>query len=177
MWPAGLALLAVAFGAAGCGSGSDSTQPPPLYEPALGFDDASGQLVMFGGAASRTYSDTWLWEGAEWHQLHPPHAPSPRLGASMAYDPISRRLMLYGGAYYTPGDAAAPLRSAAGMSTSRVDSDTWAWDGHDWTQLAASQSNPGELPSSRLGFDAGDGLMIRQDLCPHRHRATRCRMP
>jgi hypothetical protein len=49
-----------------------------MYEPAMAFDAASNQLIMFGGSASRISGDTWLWKGDGWTQLHPAHSPSPR---------------------------------------------------------------------------------------------------
>ena len=41
--------------------------------------------------------DTWTWNGATWTKLHPATSPTLRSGTSMAYDPGSAAMVLFGG--------------------------------------------------------------------------------
>ncbi len=148
----------------------------------MGYDAATHQLIMFGGGASRMYADTWQFKDSTWTQLHPKHSPSARQGAAMAYDPDTRQLLMYGGTHRAVGDESKPLRSG-GVDSSYNDavySDTWAWDGNDWKQLAMSHAfqegdydaggsyvGPGydDKPDTLMAYDAKAHRMIRQVLC------------
>lgn len=97
--------------------------PGPRRSAALGWDPKDGYLLMFGGmvgggSAATVYGDTWVWAGAKWLQLHPPTSPPARSGSSVGYDPISQRMILYGGGTDFYAQSADPTRN-----------DTWAWDG------------------------------------------------
>jgi hypothetical protein len=89
------------------------TGPTAIYF-SLAADDARADLVLFGQSG-----DTWTWNGVRWEIHNPAHSPSPRIGASMAYDPIHHVVVLFGG--FTPVS---------------VLQDTWTWDGSDWTKVA-----------------------------------------
>ena len=54
--------------------------PPPAPRPAMAYDPATGQLVLFGGNGIGTTGvlpDTWTWDGTTWTQQSPPPAPPP----------------------------------------------------------------------------------------------------
>jgi hypothetical protein len=69
--------------------------------------------------------------------------PSPRAGAAMAYDPLSRTVILFGGS--TPaGDVFA---------------DTWSWNGFVWTQLFPATSPTGRTGAT-LAYDAPTGRLV-----------------
>ncbi len=85
---------------------------------ALAADDARSEVVMFG-----ENGDTWTWGGSIWTPRNPAHSPPPRREAAMAYDPVHRVVVLFGG----HAGSAANLHEF---------NDTWAWNGSDWTQLA-----------------------------------------
>jgi hypothetical protein len=57
-------------------------------------------------------------QSANWVQLSTAHSPSGRYYPAMAYDPVSRLLLLFGG-----------------MTASGTVNDTWLFDGSDWTQV------------------------------------------
>ena len=64
------------------------------YEPTI------AQLVLFSGYdsyANRTPQDTWIWGGSTWTKQHPATTPTSRTLASMAYDPATHQLVLFGG--------------------------------------------------------------------------------
>ena len=79
-----------------------ASAPPALrLGAAMTFDPSSGQLVVFGGTteegSSPFLNDTWTWDGTEWTQQFPATSPPPRQDASMAYDPGTGQLVLFGG--------------------------------------------------------------------------------
>jgi hypothetical protein len=101
-------------------------QPPSRrFSPAMAYDGARRDVLLFGGAtfqdgALAPLADTWTWDGHGWTQRFPAHSPSARAFSEMAYDPVHRQVVLFGG---------------LGLN------DTWLWDGRDWTQ-AAPAFNP-----------------------------------
>lgn len=61
-------------------------------------------VVLFGGAAQGEVSgDTWALKGNGWRQLHDAVHPSDRQRAAMAWDPVRRRAVLFGGSDLTGG--------------------------------------------------------------------------
>jgi hypothetical protein len=100
--------------------------PPPRQGAAFAFDEAHGQLVLFGGGSSAgLLSETWTWDGQRWHKVAPGSAPAARVGAGMAYDAHSRTTLLFGGAA-APGADLAP--------------ETWAFDGGTWHPLQTART-------------------------------------
>lgn len=85
-----------------------------------------GRAIVFGGASSAGNEDkTWSYDPAAktFTQLMPDHRPPGRRDASSAYDPIHRRMLVYGGATRVGVPPFAHL------------ADVWAFDGVDWTEL------------------------------------------
>jgi hypothetical protein len=105
--------------------------PEARYYGAMAYDDARQQVVLFGGigVGQAALQDTWAWNGRTWRQLHTAQAPAYGYSwqaPQMAYDPISRRVIIYG-------------------FTEDYKPQMWAWNGSDWTQLSTSGfMNPGE---------------------------------
>lgn len=128
---------------------------------AAAYDPERAVTVLFGGEATgdRLLADTWVWDGAAWHEQHPADAPPPRRAAQMAWDPSSRRILLFGG----EGPA-----TAQGART--VLRDTWAWDGTRWTPVPSSGAPPGRLGSgpAAVATDAttGDVLLVGDATTP-----------
>lgn len=83
--------------------------------------------------STQCYAQTWTWTGTSWLAMNPRHSPTPRLYSSMAYDPTSRQVLLFGG-HPIPDTLYQYL------------GDSWAWNGSDWTQLS-----PAHSPSPRQG--------------------------
>ena len=124
-----------------------ASSPPPLAEASLAYDPAAGQLVLFGGIDSSggSLSGTWVWSGSTWIQESPASSPPARHGASLGYDPTTGQLILYGGS------------DTAGITP--MASDTWAWNGTDWTQLAPLTSPP-PLYAATMDWDSSTGQLI-----------------
>jgi hypothetical protein len=92
----------------------------PNYDtsPAMAYDAAHAQLVLFGGLDSGTgvsYNDTWQWDGHVWTVLAS-GGPSPRSGLALAWDAAVGRMIAFGG-----------------VDSVDACGDTWAWDGKSWS--------------------------------------------
>jgi hypothetical protein len=98
--------------------------PGKLSHFGMAYDTDANALYIFGGATTTsTFSSltdkTWVLSGGSWRELHPASSPSRRGGPAMGYDPVRKRIVLYGG-----------------FEASRKNLvDTWEWDGQEWTCL------------------------------------------
>jgi len=122
--------------------------PSARWGAMMAWDAANGQIVMFGGrqngknAAEAGLADTWVWDAAnnEWVQKS---ATGPaRFEGSLAYDPNSRMVILFGG--------------ATGTTTL---GDTWGWNGAAWTRLNPARS-PNPRASAGMAFHAATNRMV-----------------
>jgi hypothetical protein len=125
-----------------------ATSPRARQGAVMAYDAATEQLVLFGGATgtrSGLISDTWVWDGTTWSQAAPATSPPARRDASMAYDPATRQLVLFGG--------VGPAHNSHALK------DTWTWNGHNWTQ-----ASPVTSPSARflpsMAYDAAQGGLV-----------------
>jgi hypothetical protein len=122
-----------------------ATTPPGRTGAAIVFDSTRNQVVMFGGAADNInltpLNDTWVWDGTNWTSLSPANSPPARSYASMVYDAVHGRVLLFGGR--TPNDVY----------------DTWQWDGVNWTQLSGPGA-PTALDSAAAAFLPSSGFFL-----------------
>ncbi|MGP8149425.1 MAG: kelch repeat-containing protein, partial [Acidimicrobiales bacterium] len=92
--------------------------------------------VIAAGASSPTLP------AATWTRLSPATSPPARDSASMAYDPATGNIVLFGGA-----NGGSDL------------SDTWIFDGATWTRLSPATSPPARSYAS-LAYDPATGNMV-----------------
>ena len=122
--------------------------PTPRYGHAMAFNPLTGKTCVFGGydtTAGQTLNDLWAWDGTTWTQMAADVRPSARTNAAMAYDPVKKSLILYGGS------------DSSGMTTF---DDTWALDSSGkWTQLATATS-PGGLASHGMVTDTARNKIL-----------------
>jgi len=103
----------------------------------MASDPTSGRLIMFGGRSGQTpMNDTWSYDPVAnaWTELEPAGVmPPARSAHSMAYDPVTHRLIMFGGS----GDTGRSLN------------DTWSYDSvaGSWAELEPA----GTLPTPRGG--------------------------
>lgn len=72
---------------------------------AMAYDPSRQKVVMFGGArhfaplpAGSSLDDFWEWNGAQWSPIAVTgKKPGARTAASLAFDPVRQKLVLYGG--------------------------------------------------------------------------------
>ena len=116
--------------------------PMARNSPALAYDAAHRQIVLFGGdtRASGALGDTWVYDGVAWRQIETP-GPPPRTTHQMVYDSRRHRIVLFGGA-----------------SGSQMFGDTWEWDGEHWKLVASD--GPAARTLHGLAYDAARGRVV-----------------
>jgi uncharacterized protein (TIGR03437 family) len=126
------------------------TAPPPRYGHAMAFDSAHGQVVLFGGEGANGLflSDTWVWDGSIWTQKFPVNSPRARYLHAMAYDSVHGQVVLFGGSYTDNNGIIHFL------------SDTWLWDGSNWTQEPLLPTVPLARYGHAMAFDSAQGQVV-----------------
>ncbi len=111
--------------------------PPPRQGFAMAFCPATGRTYVFGGTADDPdanifFDDLWEWDGTSWSQVQTDVRPAGRSGAAMAYDPLRKSLILFGGVNNSP----------VGIMEQLVLGDTWEWNSstRKWSQLQPTAS-------------------------------------
>jgi len=89
----------------------------------MAYDAARRVTVLFGGWDGSYPTDTWTWDGTNWTRMSPSASPPGRQNGAMAYDAVRHVVVLFGGwtCCVYGGDF----------------SDTWEWDGLNWTQVGS----------------------------------------
>src|ERR1035437_6129727 len=126
-----------------------ATSPPARYVASMAYDPATGQMVLFGGVGNSYFADTWTFgyppgTTNNWVSQSPTASPHARDGASMAYDPATGQMVLFGGVYY---------------NSSGIFGDTWAYNGTTWTQQFPTHSPPARYSAS-MAYDPATAQMI-----------------
>lgn len=116
----------------------DDDAPDPRSFAAMVYDPTLKRTVLFGGYFNNNFrNDTWTWNGTAWAEVkmdndeRPPH----RSQMAMWYDPLLKKVVLYGGIG----------RGGLNERVTRY-SDMWAFNGTGWTKL-----NVTETPGVRFG--------------------------
>lgn len=111
----------------------------------LAYDVTRDRVVAFGGSNLLSASDTtWEWDGSAWTQLSPANRPPARTGHAMTWDSRTGEVLLFGG-------RTVPQN---------VDlSDTWKFDGTDWTQ-ATGATSPAARNQHSFTHVTGTGVSV-----------------
>jgi hypothetical protein len=122
------------------------TYPPNRALGSMFWDPVGNRILLFGGIGRNNatgtinrYGDMWSWDGQNWIEVTNVTLPTARYGAKTALNPVTRRVMLFGG----KSDQEKYLN------------DQWEWDGSSWRQVTLS--NP---PAPRMNH----GLLYDQAL-------------
>jgi hypothetical protein len=139
----------------GARGANNTAKPPPRQSAAAAWDEARGQLVLFGGATPTAdnrsaLDDTWTWDAtAGWIQHRTRLAPPRRFGAAMAYDPETRTVVL-----------------AAGSPQNFALDDTWLWNGSSWRPGADSLPGPKLIDdSATMAWDPAHHQLVLVVCC------------
>ena len=136
--------------------GPPATGPEWIYLQSAAFDEIRKVLVVFGGlswaspASTMTDSqDLWEWAPATgtWAKRASADAkPAPRAGASMVFDSVRNKLVIFGG-HTTAGDNFA---------------DIWDWDPGtgDFTNRTTSAPGPSARGQQALAFEKSTGNVL-----------------
>ena len=125
------------------------TLPAGRVDAPIVYDAPGRRLLMFGGQdAASPRNDVWEYslDRREWTELNPSGTlPPARFGHTTVFDPVRRRLVLFGG------------------QTSGFFSDVWAYDisQNTWQQLSPDEAGPNRRYGHSAIYDAaGDRLII-----------------
>ncbi len=144
--------------------------PPltPREDALLLYNSTDSSLTLMGGRREGVaYADIWRFDGSTWHAVPTEGGPGPIQHGAAAYDPVRRRVVVFGGAvgrtvggktyewdgsrwheFDVPGPAP---RVGHGMAWSQADGgvllyggfsenqfrDLWKWGGVQWEQIAS----------------------------------------
>ncbi len=110
-------------------------------DPEVAYDAGRGVTVVYTGT-----NIVWEYDGSTWSRIAaatmPVQCPD---GALMEYDPVRGRVVLVG---------------AAGLPATNAASETWLWDGADWTLAADAAHSPTGAAGGAMAFDAARGEMV-----------------
>lgn len=124
---------------------SPAVSPPVRYQAAMS-EDPNGDVVLFGGlgqGGTSRLGDTWVWDGETWRQHQGP-GPSPRASAQMAYDPVRKETVLFGGS----------IENGVTLP------ETWIWDGAGWEQRTPPTTPAGKLGAAMTWDPAGEQIVL-----------------
>jgi PKD repeat protein len=121
--------------------------PGYRFETQMAWDAADNYSILFGGESAKGVdeSDTWTYLNGSWTNItsevtgHPP----PTLDGSMAYDPSTRSVILFG------GTAAGAWRNY-----------TWSYHDRTWTNLSATAHAPPITIQPTLATDANADELV-----------------
>jgi hypothetical protein len=118
--------------------------PPPGDDVEVAYDSHRDRVVLYTTATNKV----WEFDGTNWMVITAATTPIQCAdGAQMQYDPVRRKTVLIG-ANGWPG----PNEETA--------SETWLWDGTDWTLAASTSTSPTNGAGGGLAFDAAHGEMV-----------------
>jgi N-acetylneuraminic acid mutarotase len=126
--------------------------PAARSEHAVAYDSATGDAIFFGGwdATGTTFNDTWAFSSTldTWTKLSPSGTlPASRAQHQMVYDPVSGKVILFGGVVKELGTQL---------------NDTWAYDpvAKTWKDLKPAGDKPSTRGSFGMVYDAANKMII-----------------
>lgn len=145
-----VSLLGVAAAAWQSRTDDDVLDMPPLHGEAVAFDHARGRLVVVGGRTpTESLAGTWEWDTRRWRRaIGPADSPTPRGGAAIGYDPVGRRMMLFGGMTGSPP---------------QLQCDTWTLDNGAWARSTQTPCITERIRNATLVFDTRARRMLLVD--------------
>jgi hypothetical protein len=136
--------------------GVDWTQVTTAIDPgyrlrhAMAYDSARGKIVMFGGEfiMGSFRNDTWEYDGVNWTHVTTANVMVPRGRHSMAYDSARGKVVMFGGTSVIPG-----------TNNFLYPTDTWEYDGVDWTQVTTASGLNGRNWHTMV-YDSARGKIV-----------------
>jgi hypothetical protein len=117
----------------------------------LVYSPSMHRVLLVGGPPP---GEVWSWDGTVWARLWPvvgqsSVSPTPNLGPAIGWDPVSNRLLLFGG--IRPMTADSPR------------DETWAWDGTNWSRLSTGNVPPSNDGGQAIALDPTTGHLLMLD--------------
>jgi hypothetical protein len=119
------------------------------WQHAMAYDSDRGVTVFFGGEIGKEgeetcFDDTQEYDGRQWRQISVGVKPPKRAGHMMAYDPVRKRVVMFGGYLKYLNDLGAP--------SFHFYADTWLYRSDGVTGFWEEQPQARVLPST---YNAG----------------------
>lgn len=113
------------------------------------YDSNRQRVVLFGGHiwADGYYSDTWEYDGNAWSEITTANVPLSRSNQAMAFDPVRNKVVMFGG-----------WRNS--QQGNNVLSDTWEYDGTNWTQIQTLTSPPPNAGARMVYFPPLNKMLL-----------------
>jgi uncharacterized repeat protein (TIGR01451 family) len=117
--------------------------PPPRYGAQMAYD--GDQIILFGGSdeTDTALHQTWVYSDTEWSQLSPATTPLSRTYHSLAVNPISGTLYLFGG-----NDEATYFN------------DLWQFENGEWSEIPITGDQPQPRTLAALTYDTGNEQLL-----------------
>ncbi|HEV2450275.1 MAG TPA: PKD domain-containing protein, partial [Thermoplasmata archaeon] len=129
----------------GGANASTILQPASRSAPALAYDPALHEVILFGGYAVNVsaYGDTWAFSNGTWTDLTTTltSAPPARWEPGFVWDAADGYLLLFGG-----------------RDVPQFFNDSWSFNASGWTQLHPKSSPPAGWV--QMTYDSGDGYVL-----------------
>jgi hypothetical protein len=127
-----------------------ATSPGARVQPAMTYDPATGDVLLFGGASGYPtyllFNDTWEFNGVTWTQLSPALTPvSSSFGAVMTYDTSTGSVVMFD--------------SGEGYNGGPYLNSTYTFSGGQWT-LSLNGTGPSPRSAESLTYDPLLGAVI-----------------
>ena len=124
---------------------ANGLSPPARSGAAIADDQATGQVVLYGGCCDTLgpLDDTWTRSAQGWNEHRGGPNPGARQAASMAADPATGQVILFGGLDHSSSTLG----------------DTWAWDGQTWSELHPALS-PAPRSGATMAYDAARRQLV-----------------
>jgi N-acetylneuraminic acid mutarotase len=127
-------------------------RPAARIYPSAVYDTALKETIVFGGwTGASAFNDTWSYDSLteRWTRASVTDAPRPRWGASMAYDPVTGTIVLFGGLF-------------GGYDGRERLNDTWSYDPatHTWRNLHPAGPLPPARGYAAMDYDATTHEMV-----------------
>ncbi len=121
--------------------------PGPLNGAQMAYHPTSERTIIYGGERGRNgerSDEMWAYDGTDWTRICSACPPGPRISASLAYDSVRDRIILFGG-ITTGTDFSADL---------------WEWDGDRWERQLPDGIPPAPRQSTYVAFDEARARLV-----------------
>ena len=114
----------------------------------LVYDSENRKSILFGGLSDGGVhnDDTWVFDSntMNWTQMHPNNSPSGRYGHTMVFDPVTNKIILFGGYRY-----------------GAILAETWTYDyvNNNWTEVTPTNSPPKRAHTSMV-YDNTNNIVL-----------------
>ncbi|MBP7433123.1 hypothetical protein KA996_06220 [bacterium] len=115
-------------------------KPSPRSRQGMAYNEATKNVVMFGGCGSGCYNDTWIWNGAKWIKMMPSNFPDVEIDMSIAFNKDREEIILFGGDW-------------------DCSDKTWLWNGSNW-ELLDLPEKPSARINSAMDYDFLRGKIV-----------------